>query len=121
MLRENISSRRTILCLTWLKHYSGPAGRPVRYLTLTEYRREVAASAVAFHPVRVSSGSPLPLSSGMLLLPKRTGSSILTQSNNIFLLKRLAMHQRLTYLRLLASWAAAITYYPVARIRDSHA
>ncbi|GBP85512.1 hypothetical protein EVAR_45054_1 [Eumeta japonica] len=50
-------ARASLAVANWLQHKNGPA-RPVRYYTFTEYRYEVTAFAVTFHPLSESPGSP---------------------------------------------------------------
>ncbi|GBP21640.1 hypothetical protein EVAR_9825_1 [Eumeta japonica] len=45
--------------------------KPVRYHTLTKYRREIASSAVVFRPISEGSSGPFSPSSDILFLPKR--------------------------------------------------
>ncbi|GBP84588.1 hypothetical protein EVAR_64618_1 [Eumeta japonica] len=79
-------SGRAMLCPGWLQHTNGPA-RPVRYHVLTVYKREVAASSVAFRLVKTSSNR----------LPKRV-----------------ATHLRLRW-RYECQWVAVATYSQVAQ------
>ncbi|GBP66702.1 hypothetical protein EVAR_79058_1 [Eumeta japonica] len=62
------------------------ATQPVKYNTLTEYRREVRFFAVAFHPLSESSFSPPPPS-------PYTFAIDFPSSDFLFLPKRPAMHR----------------------------
>ncbi|GBP29443.1 hypothetical protein EVAR_22055_1 [Eumeta japonica] len=72
-----IVTLRAIICLnnyrkvvSWLQ-CANESARPVRYCTVTPYRRQVAAPAVVFRPVNESSYGPLSFTSDILSLPKR--------------------------------------------------
>ncbi|GBP33825.1 hypothetical protein EVAR_25426_1 [Eumeta japonica] len=70
-----------------MQHENGPA-RSVRYRTLTEYKREVSASAIVLRPVSASSDYQLPfqkpsLPSDILFLPKRLQKSTHINKYNV--------------------------------------
>ncbi|GBP87500.1 hypothetical protein EVAR_57307_1 [Eumeta japonica] len=75
-LKFRINCGKAIPWSIWLRHKNKSA-RParrlgVKYHTLTEYEREVAAFAAALHLVRQSSGSPLLLPSTSTRFPLTT-------------------------------------------------
>ncbi|GBP33895.1 hypothetical protein EVAR_21006_1 [Eumeta japonica] len=70
-----------------LQHVNG-RDRSVQYYILTQYRRKVTVSAVAFRPVNESSDSPFPLHQPLPF----SISPLIPPSNVLFPPKKLVAH-----------------------------